>query len=112
MLLLDKDPDQVHATIEAKHYRLQLMRLSLTIREKRTEITVRHVEMILQHNNAPLHMAVRVKNYPETLKSKVQNLSHTLQTLLFPTSGIFISFKAILGGVHVGIFCKNSIMNQ
>jgi histone-lysine N-methyltransferase SETMAR len=55
-------------TITGDRYRLQLIRLSQALREKRPEYAERHRKVILLHDNARLHVAVAVKNYLETLK--------------------------------------------
>jgi len=48
--------------------RLQLIRLSRALREKRPEYEQRHDKVILLHDNAQLHVAKVVKKYLETLK--------------------------------------------
>lgn len=58
-------------TINAERYRRQLMGLSRALREKRPETAERHDKVILQHDNARPHVAITVKNYPETLKWEV-----------------------------------------
>lgn len=52
---------------DAKRYRLQLIRLSRTLRRKWTEMTERYDNVILQHDNVRPHMALTVKNKTETL---------------------------------------------
>ena len=59
------EPDE---TITGQRYRLQLMRLSRALREKRSEYEQRHDKVILQHDNARPHVAQPVKTYLETLK--------------------------------------------
>jgi len=49
-------------------YRLQLIRLSRALREKRPEYDQRHDKVILLHDNARPHVAKVVKKYLETLK--------------------------------------------
>lgn len=58
-------------TINGERYRLQLMRLSRALREKRPETIERHDKVILLHDNARPHVAIVVKNYLETLKWEV-----------------------------------------
>lgn len=55
-------------TITGDRYRLQLMRLSRALREKRPEYEQRHNKVILLHDNARPHVAQVVKTYLETLK--------------------------------------------
>ncbi|GJQ83620.1 hypothetical protein Trydic_g14334 [Trypoxylus dichotomus] len=43
--------------ITAERYRLQLLRLSRTLREKRPQYEQRHEKVILQHDNAHHHVA-------------------------------------------------------
>jgi len=49
-------------------YRLQLIRLSRALREKRPKYEQRHDKIILLHDNARPHVAKVVKKYLETLK--------------------------------------------
>ena len=49
-------------------YRLQLIRLSRALREKRPEYEQRYDKVILLHDNARPHVAKVVKKYLETLK--------------------------------------------
>ena len=44
------------------------MRLSRTLRKKRPQYKQRHEKVILQYDNARLHIAKPVKTYLETLK--------------------------------------------
>lgn len=55
-------------TITGDRYRLQLMRLSHALKEKRSEYSERHEKVILLHDNARPHVAKPVKKYLETLK--------------------------------------------
>jgi len=55
-------------TITGDRYRLQLMRLSRALRDKRPEYEQRHDKVIFQHDNARPHVAKVVKNYLETLR--------------------------------------------
>lgn len=55
-------------SITGDRYRLQLIRLSRALREKRPEYEQRHDKVILLHDNARPHVAKVVKNYLETLK--------------------------------------------
>ncbi|KAG5319648.1 MOS1T transposase, partial [Pseudoatta argentina] len=57
-------------------YRLQLMRLSRALKEKRPLYAQRHDKVILLHDNARPHVAKPVKTYLETLKWEV--LPHPL----------------------------------
>ena len=54
-------------TITGDRYRLQLMRLSRALKEKRPETVKRHDKVILQHDNARPHVAQPVKKYLGTL---------------------------------------------
>lgn len=58
-------------TIDGQRYRLQLMRLSRALREKRQQFAERHDKIILQHDNARPHVAQVVKTYLETTKWEV-----------------------------------------
>jgi len=55
-------------SITGDWYRLQLIRLSHALREKRPKYEQRHDKVILLHDNARLHVAKVVKKYLETLK--------------------------------------------
>ncbi|KAG5305947.1 MOS1T transposase, partial [Pseudoatta argentina] len=55
-------------TITGDRYRLQLMRLSRALKEKRALYAQRHDKVILLHDNARPHVAKPVKTYLETLK--------------------------------------------
>ncbi|KAG5313058.1 MOS1T transposase, partial [Pseudoatta argentina] len=63
-----------HASTD--RYRLQLMRLSRALKEKRPLYAQRHDKGILLHDNARPHVAKPVKTYLETLKWEV--LPHPL----------------------------------
>ena len=65
-------------------YRLQLIRLSRALREKRSEYEQKH-KVILLYDNARPHVAKVVKKYLETLKCDV--LPHPLRTLLLLITG-------------------------
>jgi len=54
-------------SITGDRYRLQLIRLSRALREKRSEYEQRHDKIILLHDNAQPHVAKVVKKYLETL---------------------------------------------
>ncbi|KAG5318604.1 MOS1T transposase, partial [Pseudoatta argentina] len=56
------------STITGDRYRLQLMRLSRALKEKRPLYAQRHDKVILLHDNARPHVANPVKTYLETLK--------------------------------------------
>ena len=58
-------------TITGDQYRMQLMRLSLALKEKQPQYQERHDKIILQHDNTRSHVAIPVKTYLETLKWKV-----------------------------------------
>ncbi|KAG5315313.1 MOS1T transposase, partial [Pseudoatta argentina] len=88
--LLDEDPSQTLSelgkilqvdestlsTITGDRYRLQSMRLSRALKEKRPLYAQRHDKVILLHDNARPRVAKPVKTYLETLKWKV--LPHPL----------------------------------
>ncbi|KAG5317833.1 MOS1T transposase, partial [Pseudoatta argentina] len=57
--------------IKNVRYRLQLMRLSRALKEKRPLYAQRHDKVILLHDNARPHVAKPVKTYLETLKWEV-----------------------------------------
>ena len=57
-----------NTTITGELYRTQLMRLSRAQREKRPLYEQRHEKVILQHDNAPPHVAKPVKIHLETIK--------------------------------------------
>ncbi|KAG5318377.1 MOS1T transposase, partial [Pseudoatta argentina] len=57
--------------ITGDRYRLQLMRLSRALKEKRPLYAQRHDKVILLHDNARPHVAKPVKIYLETLKWEV-----------------------------------------
>ena len=54
-------------TITGDRYRTQLMRLSRALKKKRPQYQERLDKVILQHDNARLHVARPVKTYLETL---------------------------------------------
>ncbi|KAG5322262.1 MOS1T transposase, partial [Pseudoatta argentina] len=62
---------QGHWVITGERYRLQLMRLSRALKEKRPLYAQRHDKVILLHDNARPHVAKPVKTYLETLKWEV-----------------------------------------
>ncbi|GBP91934.1 Mariner Mos1 transposase [Eumeta japonica] len=55
-------------TITGDRYRLQLIRLSRALKEKRSEYRKRHDKVILLHDNVRPHVAKPVKTYLGTLK--------------------------------------------
>ncbi|KAG5314913.1 MOS1T transposase, partial [Pseudoatta argentina] len=70
----DIAPSDFHlflSTITGDRYRLQLMRLSRALKEKRPLYAQRHDKVILLHDNARPHVAKPVKTYLETLKWEV-----------------------------------------
>ena len=54
-------------TIAGDRYRTQLMRLSRSLKEKRSQYQERHDKVILQHDSARPHVARLVKTYLKTL---------------------------------------------
>jgi len=72
-------------SITSDRYRLQLIRLSHALREKRPEYEQRHDKVILLHDNVRPHVAKVVKKYLETLKWDV--LSHSLYSPDIASSG-------------------------
>ncbi len=68
-------------TITGDRYRLQLMRLSRALREKRPQYAERHEKVILQHDNARPHVAKPVKTYLETLKWEILPQRYIFQIL-------------------------------
>jgi len=58
-------------TITRDRYRMQLMRLSRALKEKRSQYQERHDKVIHQHDNARSHIARPVTTYLETLKWEV-----------------------------------------
>ncbi|KAG5325287.1 MOS1T transposase, partial [Pseudoatta argentina] len=66
----DKELEQL-LDITGDRYRLQLMRLSRALKEKRPLYAQRHDKVILLHDNARPHVAKPVKTYLETLKWEV-----------------------------------------
>lgn len=58
-------------TITGARYRLQMMRLSRALKEKRPLYGQRHDKVILLHDNARPHVAKPVKTYLETLQWEV-----------------------------------------
>ncbi|KAG5322234.1 MOS1T transposase, partial [Pseudoatta argentina] len=68
----DKELEQLlDEKITGDRYRLQLMRLSRALKEKRPLYAQRHDKVILLHDNARPHVAKPVKTYLETLKWEV-----------------------------------------
>ncbi|EFN78930.1 Histone-lysine N-methyltransferase SETMAR, partial [Harpegnathos saltator] len=65
---------KLNETITEDRSRLQLMRLSRTLKEDRPQYEERHDKVILQHDNARPHIAKPVKIYLETLIWEI--LSH------------------------------------
>ncbi|KAG5312970.1 MOS1T transposase, partial [Pseudoatta argentina] len=63
--------DEKWITITGDRYRLQLMRLSRALKEKRPLYAQRHNKVILSPDNARPHVAKPVKTYLETLKWEV-----------------------------------------
>ena len=63
-------------TITGALYRIQLMRLSRALKEKRAHYYSRHDKIILLHDNARSHIAAPVKTYLETLKWEVLPRTH------------------------------------
>ena len=73
-------------SITGDRYRLQLIRLSCALREKRLEYKQRHDKVILLHDNARPHVAKVVKKYLETLKWDYRTRC-ILRTLLLLITG-------------------------
>jgi len=76
-------------TITEDRYRLQLMRLSRALKEKRPLYEQRHDKVILQYDNARPHVAKPVKTYLKTLKWEV--LPHPPYSQTLPLSIIICS---------------------
>ncbi|KAG5317782.1 MOS1T transposase, partial [Pseudoatta argentina] len=70
-LLLQRQKRKGFLTIAGDRYRLQLMRLSRALKEKRPLYAQRHDKVILLHDNARPHVGKPVKTYLETLKWEV-----------------------------------------
>ena len=62
---------KTNETIKGDHYRLQLMDLSRSLKEKRPLCAQRHDKVILLHENPRPHVAKPVKTYLETLQWEV-----------------------------------------
>ncbi|GFY11791.1 mariner Mos1 transposase [Trichonephila clavipes] len=58
-------------TITGNRYRMQLMRLSRALKDKRLQYNERYDKVILQHDNARPHVAKVVNTYLETLRWEV-----------------------------------------
>ena len=58
-------------TVTGDRHRVQLMRLSRALKEKRRLYEQRHEKVILLNDNALLHVAKPVKTYLETIKWEV-----------------------------------------
>ncbi|KAG5318890.1 MOS1T transposase, partial [Pseudoatta argentina] len=71
LLLVGSAGCNLLSTITGDRYRLQLMRLSRALKEKRPLYAQRHDKVILLHDNARPHVAKPVKTYLETLKWEV-----------------------------------------
>lgn len=54
-----------YQTMPGDFYRQQLIRLKKAVPEKPSEYGGKAESIILRHNNAKLHIAVRIKNYLE-----------------------------------------------
>jgi len=79
-------------SITGDQYRLQLIRLSRALREKRPEYEQKHNKIILLHDNVRPHVAKVVKKYLEMLKWDV--LLHCfLRTLLLLITGCFEGYS-------------------
>jgi len=61
-------------------YRKQLMRLSRALKDKRPQYNERHDKVILQHDNARLHVTISVKTYLE-MGSPTRHILHILLPL-------------------------------
>ncbi|KAG5318107.1 MOS1T transposase, partial [Pseudoatta argentina] len=69
--MIQKQGHWVPYELTGDRYRLQLMRLSRALKEKRPLYAQRHDKVILLHYNARPHVAKSVKTYLETLKWEV-----------------------------------------
>ncbi|KAG5312954.1 MOS1T transposase, partial [Pseudoatta argentina] len=71
--LKPRDVERRFGTCELllQQYRLQLMRLSRALKEKRPLYAQRHDKAILLHDNARPHVTKPVKTYLETLKWEI-----------------------------------------
>jgi len=74
-------------SIMGDQYRLQLIRLSRALWEKRSEYEQRHDKVILLHDNVRSHVAKVVKKYLETLKCLFGILPHLPYSPNFAPSG-------------------------
>ena len=86
-------------TIKTEQCQTQLMGLSRALKEKRPQCQERHEKVILQHDNARLHVARLVKTYLETLKWEV--LPHQPYS-----SNIFPSDYHLAHGLAYQNFCS------
>ncbi|KAG5313072.1 MOS1T transposase, partial [Pseudoatta argentina] len=78
--MIQKQGHWVPYELTGDRYRLQLMRLSRALKEKRPLYAQRHDKVILLHDNTRPHVAKPVKTYLETLKWEV--LPHLLYSFL------------------------------
>ena len=74
-------------SITGDRYRLQLIRLSRALREKRLEYEQRHNKVILLHDNARLHVAKVVNKYLKRSNGMFYRTRYVLWTLLLLISG-------------------------
>jgi len=98
-------------TITGDRYRLQLMRLSRALKEKRPEWSKRHDKIILLHDNARPHLAKPVQTYLQTLKWEV--LAHPPYSPDIASSDYHL-FRSMAHGLFAEKFtsyeeCKNWI---
>jgi len=68
--------------LSGNRYRLQLIRLSCALREKRSEYEQRHDKVILLHDNAWPHVAKVVKKYLKRSNGIFYRTCRILRTLL------------------------------
>ncbi|KAG5325554.1 ASH1 methyltransferase, partial [Pseudoatta argentina] len=101
----DKELEQL-LDITGDRYRLQLMRLSRALKEKRPLYAQRHDKGILLHDNARPHAAKPAKTYLETLKWEV--LPHPPHSPDIAPSDfhLFVTCRALQGALKLKITMK------
>ncbi|KAG5324173.1 MOS1T transposase, partial [Pseudoatta argentina] len=87
---------EASSLITGDRYRVQLMRLSRALKEKRPLYAQRHDKVILLHDNARPHVAKPVKTYLETLKWEV--LTHPLYSPDIVSSDFHL-FRSMVHGL-------------
>lgn len=58
-------------TVNAHRYHRQLIKLRQAINEKRPEFRLRHDKLVFQHDNAPAHNSLLVRNYLDTVNWEI-----------------------------------------